>query len=60
MRNLKTVIKATEKGRTPLYYNPATKAVYTEPGPERFYLTDLIRPHSGEEIEKTVKYFMSL
>lgn len=59
MRNVKTVIKATQEGRTPLYYNPTTDTVFTKPGAGRYHLTDLLRPHTEDQIRQTVKHFMA-
>jgi len=59
MRNIQTVIKATQKGKTPLYYNPSTDTVYTKPGEGRYHLTDLLIPHDADMIKKTVKQFMA-
>ena len=59
MRNIKTVIKATQEGRTPLYYNPTTDTVFTKPGAGRYHLTDLLRPHTEDQIRQTVKHFMA-
>jgi hypothetical protein len=60
MKNIQTVVKATQKGRTPLYYSPSTDTVYTEAGEGRFYLTDLLQPHTPDQVEETVNFFMSL
>lgn len=58
MKNIEMVAKASEHGITPLYYSPAEDAVFTEPGAGRWYLTDLIRKNSPQEIENTVRRFM--
>lgn len=60
MKNVRSVVRATKKGRTPLYYSPKENAVYTEAGRDRFYLTDLLKPHTAEQIKKTVDYFLCL
>ena len=60
MKNIETVARQSEHGITPLYYSPAEDAVYTEPGAGRWYLTDLIRKNSPQEIENTVRHFMVL
>lgn len=60
MKNTETVARISEHRITPLYYSPAENAVYTEPGAGRWYLTDLIRKNSPQEIEDTVRRFMAL
>ena len=60
MKNLKEVSEKSKKGRTPIYYSHEDQAVYTEKGPGRFYVTDLIRENSEEEIERTIRRWMSL
>lgn len=58
MKNLETLARISAHRVTPLYYSPAEDAVYTEPGAGRWYLTDLIRKNSPQEIENTVRRFM--
>lgn len=58
MKNLETLARISAHRVTPLYYSPAEDAVYTEPGSGRWYLTDLIRKNSPQEIENTVRRFM--
>lgn len=60
MKNIEMVARISEHRITPLYYSPAEDAVYTEPGAGRWYLTDLIRKNSPQEIEDTVHRFMVL
>ncbi len=60
MKNLKEVSERSKKGRTPIYYSYKDQAAYTEEGSGRFYVTDLIRENSEEEIERTIRWWMSL
>ena len=58
MKGIKEVVIASNIGRTPIYYNPSTDTVYLKAGKGRFYLTDLLIPHTEDEVIKTVKKFM--
>ena len=60
MKNLKQIAERSRQGVTPLYYSIREDAVYSEAGDGRFYLTDLIRYNSEDEIAETVRYFLSL
>lgn len=60
MKNVNKVVEQSKRGHTPLYYSIREDAVYTEPGDGRYYLTDLIRENTAEEIKHTVMRFMSL
>ena len=60
MKNLKEAAERSKKGRTPIYYNYQEEAIYFERGPGRFYVTDLIRENTEEEIERTIRWWMSL
>lgn len=60
MRNLKRLSEKSKTGRVKLFYSPKNKAVYDKPGNGRYFLTELIRENTPEEIEKTVKYFMAM
>lgn len=60
MKNTKQVSNESKKGITHLYYSIKEDAVYTEAGKDRWYLTDLIRYNTENEIEETVKRFMSM
>ena len=63
MKNLRSMSERTKKVSAreglPLYYSIKEDAVYDEDGEGRFYMTDLIRYNSPEEIEETVKIFLS-
>lgn len=59
MKNLNKVSEATRKGVVSLYYSISEDSVYTRDGKGRYYLTDLIRYNTEDEIEQTVKQFMS-
>lgn len=63
MKNLREMSHKTEccpaLGTVPLYYSIKEDAVYSEDGEGRFYLTDLIRHNEPEEIEQTVRKFLS-
>lgn len=61
MRNLKEVAQESyRKGWTPLYYDIKHDAVFTEDGEDRFYVTELIRPNTSDEIEAVVRRWLSL
>ena len=64
MKNLKKLSDQTNfiilHGAVPLYYSIKEDAVYSEAGEGRFYLTDLIRYNTEDEIAETVRYFLSL
>ena len=60
MKNLDVVARESSKGVTPLFYGIREDAVYTEDGEGRFYLTDLIRENTEDEIKRTVRRFMSM
>lgn len=60
MKNVKEVAERSKSGTTPLYYSIREDAVYTTEGDGRYYLTDLIRENSEDEIVRTVRRFMSL
>ena len=60
MKNLKEAAERSKKGRTPIYYSYKDQAIYFEKGPGKFYVTDLIRENTPEEIEHTIRWWMSL
>ncbi len=60
MKNTKQVSQQSKQGITPLYYSIREDAVYTSEGDGRYYLTDLIRENTEEEIVNTVRRFMSM
>ncbi len=60
MKNLKKLSKMSKKGKVSLYYSSREKAVFDAPGEGRFYLTDLIRENTPEEIRKTVDFMMAM
>ena len=60
MKNLKTVARASEKGVTPIYYSIKEDAVYTKDGDGRYYVTDLIRANSEDEIVRAVRRWLSM
>lgn len=60
---MKGAKKASETSRSarmpmPIYYNTATKTVYTRPGEGRCHVTDLIRENSEQEIEEAVRRWL--
>lgn len=57
MKNVKQVSMRSKSGITPLYYSIKEDAVYTEPGTDRWYLTDLIRYNTEEEVIETVRKY---
>lgn len=59
MKNAEAVAKASKDG-TKLYYSIREKAVYTEAGAGRHYVTTLIRKNSAEEIQEVVKRFLAM
>ena len=60
MKNLKEVAEQSRQGITPLFYSIRENAVYTEEGDGRYYLTDLIRENTEQEIKDAVRRFMSM
>lgn len=66
MRNLNmtaTKTQAIGKGnrkRMPLYYSIVDNAVYTTPAQGRYYVTDLLRPNTPEEIETAVNRWLAM
>ena len=60
MKNVKAVSNRSRQGITPLYYSVKEDAVYTEDGDGRYYLTDLIRENTEQEIIETVRKYMSM
>ena len=60
MKNLKEVARESAKGRTPIYFSHKDQAVYTEAGPGRFYVTDLIRENTEEEIKAAIRRWMTM
>jgi len=61
MRNLRAVAQESyRKGWTPLYYDIKHDAVFTEDGEDRFYVTDLIRPNTSQEIEAVVRRWLAM
>lgn len=57
MENLKKVAEASKNG-CKLYYSIRENAVFTTEGEGRYFLTELIRENTPEEIQKTVYKFM--
>lgn len=57
MNNTKQVSEASANG-CKLYYSIREDAVYTQPGEGRWFLTELIRKNTEEEIVNTVRKFM--
>lgn len=43
-----------------LYYNIEKKAVYDRPGKDRFFVCDLIRDNSPEDIKEAVNFWLKL
>lgn len=60
MNNLTEVANESKKGYTPLYYSFSEDAVYTLKAKGRFYVTDLIRENTEDEIKAVVLRWMSL
>lgn len=60
MKNLKEVARESEKGVTPIFYSIKEDAVYTSDGGGRYYVTDLIRPNTEEEIIEAVKRWLAM
>lgn len=60
MKNLDIIAKESAKGVTPLYYSIRENAVYTEDGEDRYYITELIRKNTEEEIKRTVYRYLAL
>ncbi len=64
MKGLKAVSKKTKginySSRVALYYSPSKDAVSTTAGEDKYYLTDLIRENTPQEIEETVNRFKRL
>ena len=64
MKGLKAVSNKTKginySSRVSLYYNPSADKVSTKAGEGYHHLTDLIRESTPQEIEETVKKFMSI
>lgn len=59
MKNLQEVAEQSKRG-CPLYYSVKDDAVYTTEGSGRYYLTDLIRENTEQEIVATVHKYMSM
>lgn len=60
MKNTEKLAEQSRRRVTPLYYSAAEDAVYSEPGDRRWFLTELIRYNTPEEIERTVRRFMAM
>ena len=60
LKNVEKVSEESRKGKTKLYINVYENALYTEPGTGRWYLTELIRYNTAEEIIDTVHRFANM
>ena len=60
MKRLKALSENSKAGVTPLYYSISKDTVYSTAGAGRYYITDLIRHNTAEEIERTVKRFLGM
>lgn len=60
VKNLEQVAQESKKGLTPIYYSFAEDAVYTEQGKGRFYVTDLIRENTVDEIRYAIRRWMAM
>ena len=60
MKNLDVVARESANGRISLYYSIAERAVYTEAGEGRYYVTDLIRANTEMEIMAAVKRWLAM
>lgn len=60
MKGLKKLAELSQTERVQVFYDILKDTVYSTPGENRFYLTDLINPNTEKDIEETVKYIMSL
>ena len=64
MRNLNAVATETREirrgDRMSLYYSIANDAVYTTPAQGRYYVTDLLRPNTPEEIKTAVNRWLAM
>lgn len=60
MKNTKELARRSKSGRTPLYYSIREDAVYATAGDGRYYLTDLTRENTEQEIINTVRKYMSM
>lgn len=58
MKNLDIVAAESRNGWAPLYYSIREQAVYTEPGEGRYYVTDLIRENTEQEIKQAVMRYL--
>ena len=65
IKGVKAIADATKEIGTlincvPLYYNIEEKKVYSQPGSDRFFLTNLINPCSEKDVIETVQYVLSM
>ena len=59
MKNLNEIAARSAAG-TKIYYSVIESAVYTEDGPGRWFVTELIRKNEAQEIEKAVRRWLAL
>ena len=59
MKNIEQIAKESRKG-TKIYYSFNENAIYTEAGDGRFYVTELLRKNTAEEIKSVIRRWMVL
>lgn len=59
MKNTNEIAK-TSKAGTRIYYAPRENAIYTTDGSGRYFVTELIRTNTAEEIMKAVRRWMMM
>ena len=67
MKGLSAISKATKSIKqgdrgtwVSLYYSIDKDTVYSKDGADRYYVTDLIRPQTGNEIKEAVEHWKRL
>lgn len=67
IKNIKSIAKASSRidqrntsTWLPIFYSIKEKALYTTEGPNRFFVTKLIRENTTEEIEAAVNRWLAL
>ena len=59
MKNLNEIAAESRKG-TQIYYSIREKAVYTKDGDGRYFVTELLRENTAEEIKRAINRWLAM